>query len=292
MKTKILTIFITLLLVIQISAFQNDSLEKAKQLIKEQKFEEAKNLLETIVENDDKNHEAYFILGKTFLSLREPEDATDSFEEAVELQEENADYHFWLGQAIAMDAQSSNVISQAMMAGDILEEFERTVELDPTHIPGRMGMIGFYVNAPGIMGGDLDKAKLNAKELLKLDEAKGRMFLARIYLKEEKMDSVEVQIKLFEEKYKNDKSTSSFYNSLGYFYLGRGNTDKAVIAFEKQVELNPTSANSHDSLGDGYKAAKRYEDAIAQYRKALEINPNFSVSADNLKELQEQLKEE
>lgn len=279
---------ISLLFTLQISAFQNDDLHKAKQLFDENKLEDAKTILEKIIDDDDKNHEAYFLLGKTYMRLKDPEEATENFEEATDLLDENADYHFWLGQAIAMDAQGSNVISQAMMASDILEQFERAVELDSTHIPGRIGVINFYIAAPGIMGGDIDKAEINAKELVKFDEMKGRTALARIYLKQEKMDSVEIQIGILEKKFENNKSLGNFYNSLGYYHLGENNIDKAIEAFEKQVELNPEGANSYDSLGDGYKAAGRLDDAIAQYKKALKIDPNFSSSANNLEELQEQ----
>ncbi|MDA3860952.1 MAG: tetratricopeptide repeat protein [Melioribacteraceae bacterium] len=290
MKAVLFSLLVTFIFSLQISAFQNDDLDKAKQLISEKKFDAAITLFEKIIDVDEKNHEAYFELGKAYMSLNDAEEATECFEETIDLQDENADYHFWLGRAIGMDAQTSNVFSQALMASDILEEFERTVELDPTHIPGRMGVIGFYTNAPGIMGGDLDKAKLNAIEVIELDEAKGRMALARVYLKEEKMDSVEIQIKILEEKFGTEKSAASFYNSLGYYYLGQDSVDKAIVAFEKQVELNPKSANAYDSLGDGYKAAKRYEDAIAQYKKALEINPEFTASANNIEELQKIIK--
>ena len=292
MKYFSVFLFVLFLFTLQISAIQNDDLEKAKQLIDENKLESAKEILESIIENDDKNHEAYFLLGKTYLRLREPEEATESFEEALELQDINADYHFWLGQAIAADAQNSNVISQAMMASDILEEFKRAVELDSAHIPGIMGVIGFYTNAPGIMGGDIKKAELQAKKLIELDEMRGRTALAQIYFKKEKVDSAEVQIEILEQKFENSKSLGSIYNSLGYYYLGENEIDKAIVAFEKQVGVNPEMANSYDSLGDGYTAAKRYDDAIAQYKKALKINPNFSASADNLEELQEKIKNE
>ena len=280
------------LITLQISAFQNNDLQKAKQFLEDNKLEEAKAILEEIIDDDDKNHEAYFSLGKTYMRLKDPEEATENFEEAVDLQDKNADYHFWLGQAIAMDAQNSNVISQAMMASDILKEFERTIDLDPKHIPGLMGVIGFYTNAPGIMGGDIDKAEQHAKELIKLDEMRGRTSLAQIYFKQEKIDSAEIQVGILEENFENDKSLGNMYNSLGYYYLGEDNVEKAIEAFEKQVKVNPESANSHDSLGDGYKAAGRRDDAITQYKKALEINPDFSASADNLEELQEEMEEE
>ena len=288
MKYLVAVLFVFLIFTLQITAFQNDDLEKARKLLNENKFEKGKTILEEILDNDDKNHEAYFMLGKTYMALKDYEEATENFEEAVDLQDKNADYHFWLGQAIAQDAQESNYISQAMMASDILEEFERTIELDPTHIPGRVGVINFYIAAPGIMGGDIEKAELNAKELLKLDEMRGRSALARIYLQQEKMDSVKIQINILENNFENDRSLGNFYNSLGYYYLGKNNIEKAIKAFEKQVEINPESANSYDSLGDGYKAAGRRDDAIAQYKKALEINPDFSASADNLEELLEE----
>jgi len=289
MKYSHIILFSTLFFTLQISAIQNDDLEKARKLLNESKFEEGKTILEDIIDNDDKNHEAYFMLGKVYMELRDYEEATENFEEAVDLQDENADYHFWLGQAIAQDAQESSYISQAMMASDILDEFERTIELDPTHIPGRIGVINFYIAAPGIMGGDIEKAELNAKELVKLDEMRGRSALTRIYLEQEKIDSVQIQLEILEKSFENDRSLGNIYNSLGYYYLGIDDTKKAIEAFERQVEVNPDNPNSYDSLGDGYRAAKRFDDAIAQYKKALEINPDFSASADNLEELQEEM---
>ncbi len=291
MKKLNLIIFAILFSALQIFAFQNANLQKAKELITENKFEQAKTLLKKIIDEDDKNHEAYSLLGQAYMELENYEEATEAFEGAVNLQETNANYHFWLGQAIAMDAQNSNIISKAMMAGDILAEFERTVELDSTHIPGRIGVINFYIVAPSIMGGDMDKAELNAKKLVNLDEIQGRTALAKIYFKQEKMDLAKTQIDILEEKFAGNKLLGGIYNSLGYYYLGENKINKAIEAFEKYVKVDPESANAHDSLGDGYKAAKRFDDAIAQYRKALEINPKFSASADNLKELLERVDE-
>jgi tetratricopeptide (TPR) repeat protein len=271
-------------------SFQLDNLQKAKQLIKEKKFEEAKILLDEIIENDDQNHKAYFNLGKVNLFVKNYEESSENFEEAINLFDENADYHFWLGRSYGMEAQEASFISQAMLASDIIEQFERAIELDPTHVQGKIGVINFHISAPGIMGGDMDIAKLNAKEFIKLNEYKGRVALARIYLKEENIDSVEIQMKVLENKFELDKSAVSFYNELGYYYLNENQIDKAIVVFEKQVKLNPENANSYDSLGDGYKAAGRVEDAIKQYKKALEIEPNFSASINNLEELQEKIK--
>ena len=58
--------------------------------------------------------------------------AVEYLERAVELDEEKADYHFWLANALGKEARRSNVFKQAWLARRILKEFERTIELDPT----------------------------------------------------------------------------------------------------------------------------------------------------------------
>lgn len=289
MKKSHMLMFVVLLSALQIIAFQSSNLQKAKKLISEKKFKAAKVLLEQVVDINDKDSEVFSLLGQAYMGLKDYEEATEAFEEAVDLQEENANYHFWLGKAIALDAQNSNIISQAMMASDILEEFKRAIELDSTHIPGRIGVINFYIVAPSIIGGDLDKAELNAKDLVKLDEMQGRMALARIYFNQTKIDLAKAQIDILEKNFADNKSLGGVYNSLGYYYLKENKINMALEAFEKYVKVDPENANAHDSLGDGYRAAHRFDDAIAQYKKALEINPEFSASANNLKELLERI---
>ena len=79
---KILTVGLFL-----ITSFLNilaqNTLEQVKLLAKEKKFEEAKNILEEIVDNNNKNAEAFFLLGKMNMALRNFEDASDSFEKLL-----------------------------------------------------------------------------------------------------------------------------------------------------------------------------------------------------------------
>jgi CubicO group peptidase (beta-lactamase class C family) len=63
-------------------------------------------------------------------------------------------------------------------------------------------------------------------------------------------------------------------NSLGYAYLGYGNTDGAVSIFELNTELFPQSSNAYDSLGEANQSAGRLTEARDAYGKALMLKPD------------------
>lgn len=270
--------------------FAEGNLEKAKQLASDKKFEEAKNLLVEIIDENDRNAEAYFVLGRVYMALKEFEDASDSFEEAVELEKDNSEYHFQLGSAYGADAQQSSFITKAILAPKIKTQFEIAVALDSNNIGARVGVAQFYLQAPGFMGGDVDKALEQGKALLTLDEPQGRMILAQVYQAKEQMTLAEEQYRLLLDKFGNDKKYAGIYNTYGYRLLSQKKYDEAIEAFEKQIELLPERANSYDSLGDGYRKAGKLKLAMEQYKKALEIDPEFESSKDNLEELEDELK--
>ena len=276
---------ISFFLVSSVFVFAQNNLEKAKQLAEDKNFEEAKNILEKIIEENEKDAEALFLLGKMNMALRNFEDASENFEDAVELDEANSDYHFWLGRAYGADAMESNIITKAILAPKIKTQFETAVALDGDNIGARVGLAQFYLQAPGIMGGDVDKAMEQGKALLELDEPNGRKILAQVYQEKGLNDLADEQYKLLLEKYGNDKNYAGIYNAYGYRLLAQEKFDEAIQAFKKQIKLVPDKANPYDSLGDAYRKVGKVKLAIEQYKKALEINPEFEQSKKKLEEL-------
>jgi len=62
-------------------------------------------------------------------------------------------------------------------------------------------------------------------------------------------------------------------NSLGYFYLRRGEVDTALRIFQLNVEAYPEASNPYDSLGEAYMEAGERDLAIENYQRSLELNP-------------------
>jgi len=278
------TVFAILILSILSMNFAQD-LNSAKNLLQNNKLNEAKSTLEKLISKDKNNAEAHFYLGKTLLRLKEYEDASDEFEEAIKINYNNADYHFWFAQAMGADAVNSSIFTKIKLAPKIKDEYMKTVKINPLHVNGRVGLINFYRMAPGIMGGSMDKAYSEAKTLIGYDEKAGHIQLAALYIADKNTGKAEEEFKFLENKYGNEKDFGGLYNDYGYFLLNNKRVNDAIQKFKKQVELDPNNANSYDSLGDGYLAAGNKTDAIAQFKKALEIDPNFSASQKKLKDL-------
>lgn len=60
-------------------------------------------------------------------------------------------------------------------------------------------------------------------------------------------------------------------NRLGYYLLGKGETEAAVKVFRLNVDAHPDAANPHDSLGEALLVAG---DTVGEY----EINPGFNLT--------------
>jgi len=278
-------IFFTIVFLSIVSMNFPQDLNSAKNLLLNNKLSEAKSTLEKIISNDKNNAEAHFYLGKTLIRMKEFEDASDEFEKAIKINYNNADYHFWFAQAMGQDAVNSSIFTKIKLAPKIKDEYMKTVQINPAHVQGRMGLIGFYRMAPGIMGGSMEKAFSEAKILIGYDEKLGHYQLATLYIADKNSGKAEEEFKFLESKYGNSKDFSGFYNAYGYFLLNNSHFNDAIQKFKKAVELDPDNANSYDSLGDGYLAAGNKTEAIVQFKKALELDPNFSASKKKLKDL-------
>ena len=55
------------------------------------------------------------------------------------------------------DAHESSFFSAAFIVPKIEDEFAITVEIDPKHLSGHIEFANFHLNAPEIVGGDLEE---------------------------------------------------------------------------------------------------------------------------------------
>jgi tetratricopeptide (TPR) repeat protein len=267
-----------LLLITSFSFAQND-LEKGIQLQKESKYQEAKLIFERVLKSDPNNAEANCRLGQIYLNREfgDLDKAIEHCKRAVEINVKSSDYHYWLGEAYWERAGSSmpNIFKASSFASKAKEEHEKAIKLNPKYVEARLSLYKYYMKAPSIIGGGINKAKRFAEETLQIDESTGRRMKAAIHRKEKNFS-------LAEEEYKkailaNPKNVE-LYNIFGYFYIEQNKYDEAISQFKKYVELEPTDPNGHDSLAEAYFEKGLYDEALSEYKKSLEINPKFTSS--------------
>jgi Flp pilus assembly protein TadD len=107
----------------------------------------------------------YLLSGKDWFMLGDYKRATEFFEKAVSLAPANSDFELWLGRAWGRRAESSNWLMAGVDASRARQCFERAVALNPQNHEASNDLFDFYLNAPGFLGGGIDKAEAIARSI-------------------------------------------------------------------------------------------------------------------------------
>jgi tetratricopeptide (TPR) repeat protein len=192
--------------------FASDHLEKGITHLQQDHLEEAKLFFEQRLQANAQDAAANYYLGRVCYRLGLLDQATDHCRKAVEIDEDVAEYHFWLGKALGRKADGSDVIQKAWLAPKVLAEFKGTTELDPSHIEGHIAAAYFHLAAPAILGGGIDKARNEAETLVRLGAREGQVILIEIDEKEGKIDSAEKKYKAFEAGFDPASDDHEFFD--------------------------------------------------------------------------------
>ena len=225
-----LTIFFTTIIVL---ANGQTTLEKGKKLYEDKKFAEAQKLLKTVDDDHSDYAGAQYYLGRIAFDENKYDDAADYFEEAVDTNENVAEYQNWYGNALGNIARDANMVRQGMLAPKMKNAWEKAVALNPQYIDPRQSLIQFYLEAPGFMGGSVDKAKEMAKEIMKVKPAEGHRQLGNIYVREKQIPEAE------KEFIAMAKADPALTPGLANFYVNQKQFEKAFSLFEEALKKNP-----------------------------------------------------
>jgi tetratricopeptide (TPR) repeat protein len=159
------------------------------------KADEAIALLNAAIQSDPGNAEAYNLLCRVEYALQEFDQAALHCEKAVKLAPQNARYHLWLGRAIGERADHANFITAFALAKKAREEFETSVGIDPRD-PDSLSDLGeFYKDAPGAVGGGIEKEEGIVQKLESVDPALTHQLRAKIAEKNKDFGVAEQEFK-------------------------------------------------------------------------------------------------
>src|SRR3954468_5067629 len=151
-----------------------------QKLIADQKFEEARVDVRGLLRSNPNDDAALHCMGTIAISEDKSGDAVEWFEKAIKVNERSSVHHLWLGNALGEQAGHTSKFKLPFLARRVKGEFDRAAELDPSSVDARHGLIQFYSQAPGAMGGSMDKAKEQAREIEKLNAWRGHYEMAQL----------------------------------------------------------------------------------------------------------------
>lgn len=321
MKSR--SVFFTLILVVLFcfSGF-SQHMDLGKRLLAERKWVEAAAEFSRFGKDSPEYADSRYYLGIICTRKKEFEKAETYLKEAIALNGNNADYHVAFGSVLGEVAMNANLIKQGMLASKIKNEFEIAARLDPTNIQARWRLVDYYIMAPGFMGGDVEKGKAVADEILKINPAEGNLAWGTIWKSEKKNDLAE---KCYQTAVTLAPDNFKYYYSLAQFYENIHHLEKAMEIFQQTAEKFPgirdpnlqigrlaatsgkmmeegekslnefirltpdkndkSLANAYYYLGMIEKKRGNMEKAKKQIESALKLNPNHEPSRKLLKEL-------
>jgi tetratricopeptide (TPR) repeat protein len=219
--------FFIVLAVVPLSA--SDGLA-AQKLLEQGRVDLAVGVLKDQISGDPNNAQAYNLLCRAYLMADKWNRAVSACEHAVKLDPGNSQYHLWLGRSYGQKAEHVNALSAARVAGQVRDEFETAVRLNPKSVDARDDLADFYLEAPGIVGGGESKAQAEAEEIQKLEPAQAALVRARIAEKKKDFDTAETEIK---QAVQDSPGAAGPLMSLANLYQRTGRFDQMEQAIER-----------------------------------------------------------
>jgi len=302
---------------------ENFTLEEGKRLFDQEEYEQARDVLLKVIEQKPENAEANFLLCKVFLILDDHDKSIKHGKKAVKLDASVSDYHLWLGQAHATQAQKGSKLKAIFRARRAKKEWEKAVLLDSTNVSARLALAQYLLMAPGIAGGDKKKAKKQAEIIDQIDSLYGAIvwsfywqnendtvkeenylrravrldttsehsatYLWGIFLQRQKRyhEAVEVFEKLFRQ-YPDEMA--ALYQVGRSYVLAEDSLDKAERCFKQYLQIEPKKntpswAAAHWRLGMVYDLQGKRDLAITELEEAVRLDPKSKEFKKTLKEV-------
>lgn len=204
--------------------------------------------------------------------LQDPENAgkaVDFGESLVDDEPTFAPGYLWLANAYVYRIGQVGNFTRATMAPKLRRTLERAVELDPDLHEARSALMEYYLQAPGIVGGSVDKAKAQIVELQRRDPPRGHFAQGRLAQYEEREDDAR---RHYLAAYAARPDSASYRMTAGFIHQQDENWDEAFALYEAWTRDEPKAVGAWYQLGrTAVLSEQRLEQGIAAFRRFLAL---------------------
>ena len=239
-----------LLLVAGVANATGADLSEARKLYHSTDFERSLKVLQEI---SSKDAAAYELIGRNYYMLTDYKKATEALEKAVSLEPANAGYTLWLGRAWGRRAETSSPFTAPGHASRARQYFEKAVQLSPMNLDAQSDLFEYYLEAPGFLGGGMEKAQATAVQLGKISPAEGQWAEAKIAEKRKEAGSAEAHLRRAIEL--APQQVGRFID-LARFLVKQGRFQEADQSFARAAKVAPNSPKLIFAQAETYVKAK------------------------------------
>ncbi len=207
---------------------------EANVFLQQGRVDEATATLRQVLATQPGDAQAHQLLCRAYYAQEMADNAIHECELAVADAPSNSDNQMWLGRAYGFKAAHASPFTALGLAIKVRVAFERAVELDPENIQAMNDLGEFYVAAPALIGGGLDKAQALAARMQPHFPSRAHRLLALVAEKKKQNSVAETE---FSNAVAAGK-TAEAYIDLGNFYQRHNQLDKMSSALQAGVEAD------------------------------------------------------
>jgi tetratricopeptide (TPR) repeat protein len=209
--------------------------DEARRLYDATEFQQSLHVLDAIPGKDAEVHE---LTGRNYYMLGDFKRASEGLERAFNEQPSNADYALWLGRAYGRRAETSGPFTAAGWASKARQYFEIAARLNPRNLDALSDLFEYYLEAPGILGGGVDKAQAVAGQMAHVDASEG--YWAMYKLAERRKDYSRAEEQLRRAVEAAPRSIGKFIE-LARFLTKEGRYQEAEQSIDRAEKIAPNS---------------------------------------------------
>lgn len=151
--------------------------------------------LKVLQEIPDKDGPVYELMGRNYYMQADYKKASEMLEKAVAADPGNSEYALWLARSFGRRAETSNPFTAPGFASKARQYFEKAAQLNPRNLEALSDLFEYYLEAPGFLGGGLEKAQATAVLIAAVDPAEGHWSQAKLAEKRKEYGSAEAQLR-------------------------------------------------------------------------------------------------
>jgi len=223
----------------------------AERLIAAGHWKQARVLVEARIRESPDDPLANFLLSQIRNAFGDRSTPLPLAEKAVALDDRTAKYHRQLAEVQGVMAQHANPLQELLLARRFRKEIDAALAIDPNDVQALRDLLEFYLLAPGMVGGDQQKAAAVASRIAEISPAEG--LLARARMAEFHGRKQEAEGLLLAAVAVEPPSYSARI-ALARFYLDSSHRNMAAaeVQAKEAIELNPSRIDAYAVLAQVY----------------------------------------
>ena len=246
---------------------QPASFDQASKLYHRTEYESSLRLLLALPEKDAR---VYDLIGRNQFMLGEFKKASESYQRALAVDPSNSDYEHWLGKTFGKRAETASPFTAPGLASKARQHFEKAVALDPANKEAVNDLFEYYIEAPGFLGGGLDKAARVAESIAALDPAEGLWAQSRLAERRKDYGKAEEQLR---RAMQAAPMQVGRVVDLAKFLSKQGRIDESEQTFRAAERIEPNNPRLLYSRAETYiKAGRNIQTARELLKRYLSAN--------------------